>query len=158
MDIHIWISIYGYPYMGTQGSLGGIHGYLGGTDGTLGPMGPWDRWDLGLMGPGPQGPPIIKLDIGPVKRKFRNARPGRIPGPGRSGPDAGPVIRRAEFFRIFFSRPGPVLWFFLIEINTFWPKKNFSSFFILIHPEPPPKPSYVPKKHPQTIKKKIIFS
>ena len=58
---------------------------------------PWgDRWDLGTdgtlgpMGPGPQGPPIMKLDIGPVKRKFRNARPGRIPGPGRSGPDAGP--------------------------------------------------------------------
>merc|ERR1711953_724469 len=34
MDIHIWISIYGYPYTGSQGSLGGIHGYLGGTDGT----------------------------------------------------------------------------------------------------------------------------
>ena len=47
-DIHIWISIYGYPYMGSQGSLGGNHGYLGGTDGTLGSMGPWDRWDLGL--------------------------------------------------------------------------------------------------------------
>ena len=92
-----------------------------------------------------------------MKRKFRNARPGRIAGPGRAGPDAGPVIRRAEFFRNFFSRPGPVLWFFLIEIKTFWPKIFFSSFFILIHPEPPPKPSYVPKKHPQKKKKNHDF-
>ena len=128
---HIWVP---------RDPLGGIPwvGYLGGTDGTLGPMGPWDRWDLGLKDPGPQGPPIMKLDIGPVKRKFRNARPGRIPGPGRSGPDAGPVIRRAEFFRNVFSRPGPVLWFFLIEINTFWPK---NCFFIIFHPNSPGTPS-----------------
>ena len=54
MDIHIWISIYGFPGIPWVGYLG--VGYLGGTDGTLGPMGPWDRWDLGLKDPGPQGP------------------------------------------------------------------------------------------------------
>ena len=43
MDIHIWISIYGFPGIPWVGYLG--VGYLGGTDGTLGPM-----------GPGPQGP------------------------------------------------------------------------------------------------------
>ena len=49
MDIHIWISIYGFPGIPWVGYLG--VGYLGGTDGTLGPMGPWDRWDLGLKDP-----------------------------------------------------------------------------------------------------------
>ena len=39
----------------------------------------------------------------------------------------------------------------------------FHHFFILIRPEPPPKPSYGPKKHPQTIKEnknqqKNVFS
>ena len=48
-------TIYGFPGIPWVGYLGvGYHG---------GPMGPWDRWDLGLKDPGPQGPPIIKLDI-----------------------------------------------------------------------------------------------
>merc|ERR1712046_350329 len=54
-------------YMGSQGSLGWD---TLGWDTLGGPMGPWDRWDLGtdgtwasgtlgLMDPGPQGPPIM---------------------------------------------------------------------------------------------------
>ena len=70
---NIWISIYGYPYMGSQGSLGGIHGYLGGTDGTLGPM-----------GLGPQGPPILPPRILPPSCLSNPARPG-LAGP--AGPD-----------------------------------------------------------------------
>ena len=59
----------------------------------------------------------------------RTARPGRIPGPGRSGPDAGPVIRRAEFFRIFVfpARAGPVV--FSDRNKHFLGQKMFSSFF-----------------------------
>ena len=41
------------------------------------------------------------------------------------------------------------------RIKHFFQKKN--SFVILIRPEPPPKPSYVLKKHPQTIKKNDDF-
>ena len=38
---------YGYPYMGSQGSLGWD---TLGWDTLGGPMGPWDRWDLGTDG------------------------------------------------------------------------------------------------------------
>ena len=80
MDIHTWISIYGYPYMGSQGSLGGIHGYLGGTDGTLGPM-----------GPGPQGPLILRPRILPPSCLS-------IPGPARpgTGPDRATTKKKSE--------------------------------------------------------------
>ncbi len=49
MDIHIWISIYGYPYTD-------IHIWVprdpwgGSMDPLGGPMGPWDRWDFGTDG------------------------------------------------------------------------------------------------------------
>ncbi len=79
----------------------------------------------------------------------------RLSGPG-AGPAAGPVIRRAKFFR-FFSilffpvRAGPVGSYG--RKNLFSKKKNHH-FFILISPKPLPKPSDGPKKHPQTLKKK----
>ena len=67
LGTHTWISKYGYPYMGSLGSLGRIHGSLGGSDGTL-----------GAMGPGPQGPPILPpscfIDTRPVPA--RPAQPG----------------------------------------------------------------------------------
>ena len=117
--------------MGSQGSLGGIHGYLGGTDGTLGPMGPWDRWDLGTDG--------AWASRTLPKRKIPEA--GTYPGAGYPAtrarcrmPATGPVVRRAEIFRIFFSRPGrpgPVLWLFLIEKKTFLGPKFFFIIFSL---------------------------
>merc|ERR1712083_733686 len=71
---HIWVP---------RDPLGGIPwgGIPWGADGTLGPMGPWDRWDLGLKDPGPQGPPIIKLDIDFIMKLFIDTRPG----PARPG-------------------------------------------------------------------------
>ena len=127
MDIHIWISIYGYPYMGSQGSLGWD---TLGWDTLGGPMGPWDRWDLGTDGtgasrtlglkdPGPQGPPIINLiepgqtensGSGELSRCRIPGYPGpvpdiRLPGPGAGYPAAGPVIRIPVRIPGF---PGPV--------------------------------------------------
>merc|ERR1712110_173832 len=91
MDISLWI--YPYHIWVPRDPLGGIPwvGYLG-WDTLGGPMGPWDRWDLGLMDPGPQGPPIIDL-IGPVKRKFRIPVPDpRLPGPATSRSSVAPAL------------------------------------------------------------------
>ena len=64
---------------------------------------PWgDRWDLGTdgtlgpMGPGPQGPPIIKLDIDFIKKLFIDIR---LPGPGAGYPAAGPATLRKYFWK-----------------------------------------------------------
>ena len=102
-------------------TLGGIPW---GTDGTLGPMGPWDRWDLGLKDPGPQGPPIIKLDIDYIM----NYNMGSQGSPGGSmdplGGPMGPWDRwdlglkdpryflRGYFLRVVYrypAQPGPGL-------------------------------------------------
>ena len=68
-------------------------------------------------------------------------------------------IFQVEIFRFFFfparpARAGPMA--FSDRIKHFFQKKK-SSFFHSNSPGTPPKPSYVPKKHPQTIKTNNIF-
>ena len=86
-DIHIWISIYGslygypymisiygYPYMGSQGSLGWD---TLGWDTLGGPMGPWDRWDLGTDGTWASRTPDHKTDSRYfLQGYFIDTRPG----------------------------------------------------------------------------------
>ena len=79
--VHIWISIYGYPYMGSQGSLGWD---TLGWDTLGGPMGPWDRWDLGTDGTWASRTPDTSSEL------FIDTRPG----PAQPGP-AGPAGQQA---------------------------------------------------------------
>ena len=85
MDIHIRISIYGYPYMGSQGSLGG----------SMDPLG--DRWDLGTDGtwasrtPNTSSELFYRYPAGVREKTHRNhfrlffpARAGRA-SPGQPG-------------------------------------------------------------------------
>ena len=118
-----------------------------------------DGLSITTRGRQPPGGQTWRCLIGPGQNgKFRKR--GRIPGPGRSGP-AGPVIRRVENFRFFsnffpWSPAGPLA--FSDRIKHFFPTNIFfHHFFTLTRPEPPPKPSYVPKKHPQTLKKNMFL-
>ena len=94
---------------------------------------------------------------GPCNGLTARNRPGQA-GPVRSG-RAGNSSRQifSNFFEFFSPVPGRSSGFFWSN-KTLFPEKNlFHHFFTLTRPEPPPKPSYVPKKHPQTIKNKNMF-
>ena len=98
----------------------------------------------GLIGPGQNGKFRKRGRAGPVP--VRSSRAGNSSSQNFS-----------NFFEFFFPVPGRSYGFFWSN-KTLFPKTNFfDHFFILTHPEPPPKPSYVPKKHPQTLKKNLFL-
>ena len=107
--MYVVISIYGYPYMGSQGSLGWD---TLGWDTLGGPMGPWDRWDLGTDGTWASRTLGLKDPRSTISIWISISIPvpdPRLPGPGAGYPAAGPGAGCRLPGRPFFETKQSVL-------------------------------------------------